>query len=330
MATCLVTGGSGFLGSHLCDALLSRGHRVICVDNFDTGSLANIKHLRGPDFVFMHKDVTEPFFVDEPVDVVYHFASPASPIDYLRLPLHTLKVGSYGTHHALGLAKLHRARFLTASTSEVYGDPQVHPQPESYWGHVNPIGPRGVYDEAKRYAEALTMAYHRQQGVDTAIVRIFNTYGPRMRPHDGRAIPTFLRQALQDRPITVFGTGDQTRSFCFVSDLIDGIIRLAESGIPAGEHRQPERVHAARAGQHRARGHRVAFGDRLRGAADRRSASPPAGHHARPRVARLGTDRGAARRSAADAGIGRHRCAHRHAARLSRTRNRETSSAVGR
>ena len=231
MATCLVTGGSGFLGSHLCDALLARGHRVICVDNFDTGSLANIQHLRGPDFVFMHKDVTEPFFVDEPVDFVYHVASPASPIDYLRLPLHTLKVGSYGTHHALGLAKLHRARFLTASTSEVYGDPQVHPQPESYWGHVNPIGPRGVYDEAKRYAEALTMAYHRQQGVNTAIVRIFNTYGPRMRPHDGRAIPTFMRQALQDKPITVFGTGQQTRSFCYVDDLIDGIIRLADSGI---------------------------------------------------------------------------------------------------
>jgi dTDP-glucose 4,6-dehydratase len=231
MATCLVTGGSGFLGSHLCDALLARGHRVICVDNFDTGSLANIAHLRGPDFVFLHQDVTEPFYVEEPVDFVYHFASPASPIDYLRLPLHTLKVGSYGTHHALGLAKQHRARFLTASTSEVYGDPREHPQPESYWGHVNPIGPRGVYDEAKRYAEALTMAYHRQQGVDTAIVRIFNTYGPRMRPHDGRAIPTFLRQALQDKPITVFGDGLQTRSFCYVDDLIDGVIRLAESGV---------------------------------------------------------------------------------------------------
>jgi dTDP-glucose 4,6-dehydratase len=231
MATCLVTGGSGFLGSHLCDALLARGHRVICVDNFDTGSLSNIAHLRGPDFEFLHQDVTEPFFVQEPVDFVYHFASPASPIDYLRLPLHTLKVGSYGTHHALGLAKQHRARFLTASTSEVYGDPREHPQPESYWGHVNPIGPRGVYDEAKRYAEALTMAYHRQQGVDTAIVRIFNTYGPRMRPHDGRAIPTFLRQALQDKPITVFGDGSQTRSFCYVDDLIDGIIRLAESGV---------------------------------------------------------------------------------------------------
>src|SRR5947208_976769 len=237
MATCLVTGGSGFLGSHLCEALLARGHRVICVDNFDTGSLANIKHLRSGDFVFLQKDVTEPFFVEEPVDFVYHFASPASPIDYLRLPLHTLKVGSYGTHHALGLAKLHRARFLTASTSEVYGDPQVHPQPESYWGHVNPIGPRGVYDEAKRYAEALTMAYHRQQGVDTAIVRIFNTYGPRMRPHDGRAIPTFMRQALQDLPITVFGEGSQTRSFCYVSDLIDGIILLAESG-----HHQPVNI----------------------------------------------------------------------------------------
>jgi dTDP-glucose 4,6-dehydratase len=230
MATCLVTGGAGFLGSHLCDELLRRGHRVICVDNLETGSLANISHIRSPDFRFEHVDIIQPYFVDEPVDVVYHFASPASPIDYLRLPLHTLKVGSHGTHHTLGLAKAHRARFITASTSEVYGDPKVHPQPESYWGHVNPIGPRGVYDEAKRYAEALTMAYHRQQGVDTAIVRIFNTYGPRMRPHDGRAIPTFLRQALQDRPITVFGDGSQTRSFCFVSDLIDGIIRLAESG----------------------------------------------------------------------------------------------------
>ncbi|HVD39402.1 MAG TPA: UDP-glucuronic acid decarboxylase family protein [Solirubrobacterales bacterium] len=231
MATCLVTGGAGFLGSHLCDELLRRGHRVICVDNVETGSLNNIEHIRTPDFVLLHKDIIEPFFVEEPVDFVYHFASPASPIDYLRLPLHTLKVGSYGTHNALGLAKHHRARFLTASTSEVYGDPQVHPQPESYWGHVNPIGPRGVYDEAKRYAEALTMAYHRQQGVDTAIVRIFNTYGPRMRAHDGRAIPTFLRQALQDRPLTVFGDGSQTRSFCYVDDLIDGIVRLAESDV---------------------------------------------------------------------------------------------------
>jgi len=230
MPTCLVTGGAGFLGSHLCDELLRRGHRVICVDNFETGSLANIEHIRTDDFVNLNIDIIEPYFVEEPIDFVYHLASPASPIDYLRLPLHTLKVGSYGTHHTLGLAKNHRARFLIASTSEVYGDPQVHPQPESYWGHVNPIGPRGVYDEAKRYAEALTMAYHRQQGVDTAIVRIFNTYGSRMRPHDGRAIPTFLRQALQDRPITVFGDGSQTRSFTYVDDLVRGIIALAESG----------------------------------------------------------------------------------------------------
>src|SRR2546421_2229931 len=231
MATCLVTGGSGFLGSHLCDNLIAKGYRVICVDNFETGNLANIKHLRdGEQFRFMHADITRHYEVDEPVDFVYHMASPASPIDYARLPLHTLKVGAYGTHNTLGLAKKHRARFLLASTSEVYGDPLVHPQPESYWGNVNPIGPRGVYDEAKRYAEALTMAYHRQQGVDTAIIRIFNTYGPRMRPHDGRAIPTFLRQALQDRPITVFGDGSQTRSFCYVDDLIRGMIALAESG----------------------------------------------------------------------------------------------------
>ena len=230
MPTCLVTGGAGFLGSHLCDELLRRGHRVICVDNLETGSLANVEHIRVPEFVHINADITEPYFVDEPVDVVYHLASPASPIDYLRLPLHTLKVGSYGTHHTLGLAKRHRARFLTASTSEVYGDPKEHPQRESYWGHVNSVGPRGVYDEAKRYAEALTMAYHRQQGVDTAIIRIFNTYGPRMRPHDGRAIPTFLRQALADRPITVFGDGSQTRSFCYVDDLIRGMIALSESG----------------------------------------------------------------------------------------------------
>ncbi|HEY5143643.1 MAG TPA: UDP-glucuronic acid decarboxylase family protein [Solirubrobacteraceae bacterium] len=230
MATCLVTGGAGFLGSHLCDELLRRDHRVICVDNLETGSLHNIEHIRAPEFTFLMADIVEPYFIDEPVDFVFHLASPASPIDYLRLPLHTLKVGSYGTHHTLGLAKQHRARFLIASTSEVYGDPDVHPQTEEYWGNVNPIGPRGVYDEAKRYAEALTMAYHRQQGVDTAIIRIFNTYGPRMRAHDGRAIPTFLRQALADRPITVFGDGSQTRSFCYVDDLIRGMIALAESG----------------------------------------------------------------------------------------------------
>jgi dTDP-glucose 4,6-dehydratase len=230
MSTALVTGGAGFLGSHLCDRLLASGHRVLCVDNLDTGSLQNIEHIREGNFVFLNKDVTQPLFLDEPVDFVYHLASPASPIDYLRLPLHTLKVGSHGTHHMLGLAKFKRARFLLASTSEVYGDPQVHPQPETYWGHVNPIGPRGVYDEAKRYAEALTMAYHRQQGVDTCIVRIFNTYGLRMRPHDGRAIPTFIRQALENKPLTVFGDGSQTRSFCYVDDLIRGLVLLAESG----------------------------------------------------------------------------------------------------
>jgi dTDP-glucose 4,6-dehydratase len=229
VSTALVTGGAGFLGSHLCDHLLASGHRVLCVDNLDTGSLQNVEHIREDNFVFLNKDVVQPLFVDEPVDFVYHLASPASPIDYLRLPLHTLKVGSHGTHHMLGLAKFKRARFLLASTSEVYGDPQVHPQPETYWGHVNPIGPRGVYDEAKRYAEALTMAYHRQQGVDTCVARIFNTYGPRMRPHDGRAIPTFIRQALENKPLTVFGDGSQTRSFCYVDDLIRGLVLLAES-----------------------------------------------------------------------------------------------------
>jgi dTDP-glucose 4,6-dehydratase len=237
MATCLVTGGAGFLGSHLCDELLAREHSVICVDNLETGTLENIAHIRDPRFIALNRDITEPYFVDETVDMVFHLASPASPIDYLRLPLHTLKVGSHGTHHTLGLAKAHRARFLLASTSEVYGDPQVHPQVESYWGHVNPIGPRGVYDEAKRYAEALTMAYHRQQGVDTAIVRIFNTYGARMRPYDGRAIPTFVRQALAGLPLTVFGEGTQTRSFCYVSDLIRGLIALAESG-----HHEPVNI----------------------------------------------------------------------------------------
>jgi dTDP-glucose 4,6-dehydratase len=225
----VITGGAGFLGSHLSERLLAEGHRVICLDNLDTGSLLNISHIRANGFEFRNVDITEPVSIDEPVDFIYHLASPASPIDYARLPLHTLKVGSYGTHHMLGVAKFKRARFLLASTSEVYGDPQIHPQPESYWGHVNPIGPRGVYDEAKRYAEALTMAYHRQQGVDTAIVRIFNTHGPRMRPHDGRAIPTFLRQAIQGKPLTVFGDGSQTRSFCYVEDLIRGLMLLMES-----------------------------------------------------------------------------------------------------
>jgi dTDP-glucose 4,6-dehydratase len=228
--TAVVTGGAGFLGSHLCDYLLGRDFDVVCVDNLETGSLHNVEHMRSERFRFVNHDVTQHLEIDGPVDFVYHLASPASPIDYLRLPLQTLKVGSYGTHNALGLAKFKRARFLLASTSEVYGDPQVHPQPETYWGHVNPIGPRGVYDEAKRYAEALTMAYHRQQGVDTCIVRIFNTYGPRMRPHDGRAIPTFVRQALANEPLTVFGDGSQTRSFCYVDDLVRGLVLLMESG----------------------------------------------------------------------------------------------------
>ncbi len=229
MSTAVVTGGAGFLGSHLCEYLLRRDWRVICVDNLDTGTLENIQHLRDPSFEFRYHNCVDHIDVPDEVEAVFHLASPASPVDYLRLPLHTLKVGSYGTHNALGLAKFKRARFLLASTSEVYGDPKVHPQPEEYWGNVNPVGPRGVYDEAKRYSEAMTMAYHRQQGVDTHIVRIFNTYGPRMRQHDGRAIPTFLRQALEGKPMTVFGDGSQTRSFCYVDDLVEGIFRLTMS-----------------------------------------------------------------------------------------------------
>src|ERR1700726_3285651 len=232
MTTSVVTGGAGFLGSHLCDYLLEKDHRVICVDNLETGSLENIEDLRDDAFSFVAQGGVQGIWIDEPVDFVFHLASPASPIDYLRLPLHSLKVGSYGTHHALGLAKWKRARFLISSTSEVYGDPQVHPQPETYWGNVNPIGPRGVYDEAKRYAEALTMAYHNQQGVDTAITRIFNTYGPRMRKNDGRASVTFLNQALDGKPLTGFGDGSQPRSLCYVDDLIRGLYLLA----PSGEH----------------------------------------------------------------------------------------------
>ena len=226
----VVTGGAGFLGSHLCDYLLAQGQRVICLDNLLTGNLANIEHLAGNDrFKFIKQDVTEYLYLPGPVDFVFHFASPASPIDYLELPIQTLKVGALGTHKALGLAKAKKAGFLLASTSETYGDPLVHPQPETYWGNVNPIGPRGVYDEAKRFAEAMTMAYHRFHGVRTHIVRIFNTYGPRMRPKDGRVVPAFISQALKNEPITVFGDGSQTRSFCYVSDLIAGICRLAVS-----------------------------------------------------------------------------------------------------
>ncbi len=228
--TSVVTGAAGFLGSHLTDLLLARGHRVIGIDNFVTGRVDNIAHLGGhPHFKFIQQDVTEFIFLDGPVDYVWHFASPASPIDYLELPIQTLKVGSLGTHKALGLAKLKQARFLLASTSEVYGDPEVHPQTEDYWGHVNPIGPRGCYDEAKRFAEALTMAYRNEHKVQTRIVRIFNTYGPRMRINDGRVVPAFISQALKNQPVTVFGRGRQTRSFCYVSDLIEGIYRLMMS-----------------------------------------------------------------------------------------------------
>jgi len=227
----IITGGAGFLGSHLGDRLLAEGHRVVAIDNLLTGSLDNIAHQEGnPDFTFIHHDVTRFISYEGRVDYIFHFASPASPFDYLELPIQTLKVGSLGTHNALGLAKEKGAVFLLASTSEVYGDPLVHPQTEDYWGNVNPIGPRGVYDEAKRFAEAITMAYRRTHGVDTKIVRIFNTYGPRMRLRDGRVVPAFIGQALEGTPITVFGDGSQTRSFCYVSDLIDGIFKLSQSG----------------------------------------------------------------------------------------------------
>ncbi len=228
--TSVVTGGAGFLGSHLTDYLVKQGHYVIAIDNLVTGSIANISHLVGnPNFKFINQDITEFIYLDVPVDYVWHFASPASPIDYLELPIQTLKVGSLGTHKALGLAKHKNARILLASTSEIYGDPLIHPQPESYWGNVNTIGPRGCYDEAKRFGEALVMAYHREHQVDTRIVRIFNTYGPRMRLNDGRVVPSFIGAALQDQPVTVYGDGSQTRSFCYVSDLIEGIYRLMMS-----------------------------------------------------------------------------------------------------
>ncbi len=278
MSTCMVTGGAGFLGSHLCDELLARGNRVICVDNFETGSLANIEHIRDPSrFLYLQADIIDPYHVEEPVDFVYHLASPASPIDYLRLPLHTLKVGSYGTHHTLGLAKAKRARFLIASTSEVYGDPHEHPQAETYWGHVNPIGPRGVYDEAKRYAEALTMAYHRQQGVDTAIVRIFNTYGPPhaspRRPCDpdvpapGACQPSAhgLRRR-QPVPFLLLRHRPDPRHHRARR------VRLSRTR----QHRQPRRVHPARTGRDRPRVDGLDIGDRLRGAAGGRpQAAPP-------------------------------------------------------
>jgi dTDP-glucose 4,6-dehydratase len=230
MPRTLITGGAGFLGSHLCELFLARGHEVVCMDNFITGSPDNIKHLFGRDgFTFIKQDVTQYIHIDGPLDYVLHFASPASPIDYLEKPIQTLKVGSLGTHKTLGVAKDKNARYLLASTSETYGDPLVHPQREDYWGNVNPVGPRGVYDEAKRFAEAMTMAYHRFHGVETRIVRIFNTYGERMRVNDGRVVPAFISQSLRNEPLTVFGDGSQTRSFCYVSDLIDGIYRLLMS-----------------------------------------------------------------------------------------------------
>jgi dTDP-glucose 4,6-dehydratase len=226
MARILITGGAGFIGSHLCDYLLSKGHQVICMDNFITGDISNIEHIRDERLLFIKQDVTNYLYAEGKLDYILHFASPASPIDYLNHPIQTLKVGSLGTHKALGLAKEKGAVFVLASTSEVYGDPLVHPQKEDYWGNVNPIGPRGVYDEAKRFAEAITMAYHRYHGVRTRIVRIFNTFGPRMRIKDGRAIPNFISQALNREDITVFGDGSQTRSFCYISDLVEGIYRL--------------------------------------------------------------------------------------------------------
>ncbi len=231
MPRTLVTGGAGFLGSHICEYLLNKGHQVIAMDNLLTGNIANIEHLQGDNFKFIKHDVTEYLYVAGEIDYVLHFASPASPLDYLQLPIQTLKVGALGTHKALGLALSKKAAFLLASTSEIYGDPLIHPQNEDYWGHVNPVGPRGVYDEAKRFGEALTMAYHRYHHVNTKIVRIFNTYGPRMRPKDGRAIPTFIPQALKGEPITIFGDGSQTRSFCYVSDLVEGLYRLLISDV---------------------------------------------------------------------------------------------------
>jgi dTDP-glucose 4,6-dehydratase len=230
MPRTLITGGAGFIGSHLCDYFLRLGHEVICIDNLLTGDISNIAHIRNENFLFIKHDVTNYIYVEGKLDYLLHFASPASPIDYEKLPIQTLKVGSLGTHKALGLAKGKRATFLLASTSEVYGDPLVHPQSEEYWGNVNPIGPRGVYDEAKRFAEAMTMAYHRIHGVDTRIIRIFNTYGPRMRLEDGRAIPGFICQALRGEDVTVFGDGSQTRSFCYISDLVEGIYRVLMSG----------------------------------------------------------------------------------------------------
>ena len=297
----VVTGGAGFLGSHLCERLLGDGHAVLCVDNFLTGVPDNVGHLLGDDgFVLRRMDVSEPIHVDGPVDAVLHLASPASPVDYLRLPIHTLRAGSLGTLNALELAAEKHARFLLASTSETYGDPQVHPQPETYWGNVNPVGPRSVYDEAKRFAEASTAAYRRSMGVNTGIVRIFNTYGPRMRPDDGRAIPTFIDQALAGRPLTVAGDGSQTRSVCYVDDLIDGLVRMLDADhAGARQHRQPARADGPRARGDGPRAHRVAIRDLLRAPSRRRPRPPTARHHGRAYRPGLGAGGGAHGRAAA-------------------------------
>ncbi len=289
--TSVVTGAAGFLGSHLTDLLLARGHKVIGIDNFVTGCVDNIAHLGGnPNFKFIQQDVTEFIFLDGPVDYVWHFASPASPIDYLELPIQTLKVGSLGTHKALGLAKNKKARFLIASTSEIYGDPLVHPQTEEYWGNVNTIGPRGCYDEAKRFAEAMTMAYHREHKVETRIVRIFNTYGPRMRINDGRVVPAFISQALKNKPVTVFGKGTQTRSFCYVSDLIEGIYRLMMSDydlpVNIGNPAEMTMLAICRANH---QSHRLQEQNRFQTAAAGRPETAQARHHQGKKNPEMGT-----------------------------------------
>ena len=304
MSRIVITGAAGFIGSHLAETLLDRGHSVVGIDNLLTGATANIAHLANRDFHFIKHDITNYIFVEGPVDAVLHWASPASPIDYLELPIPTLKVGALGTHKALGLAKEKKARFVLASTSEVYGDPLEHPQKETYWGNVNPIGPRGVYDEAKRFAEAMTTAYHRFHGVDTKIVRIFNTYGPRMRLHDGRAIPAFMSQALRGEDITIFGSGNQTRSFCYVTDLVDGILRLLDS-----DQHDPINIgnpHEMTIEADRARDpedDRVVEPSRLQAAARGRSQGSPAGYHPCPHAARLGAEGGPRGRARADAQI---------------------------
>ena len=294
----VITGAAGFIGSHLSEALLDRGYEVIGVDNLLTGDTANIAHLANRDFTFIKHDVTNYINIDGPVGFVLHWASPASPIDYLELPIPTLKVGALGTHKALGLAKAKGARFVLASTSEVYGDPLEHPQKETYWGNVNPIGPRGVYDEAKRFAEAMTVAYHRYHGIDAKIVRIFNTYGPRMRLQDGRAVPAFMSQALRHEDVTVFGDGTQTRSFTYITDLVDGIIRLMLSDVnDPGEYRQPARDDDRRDRADDYQDDRFEKPDRLPAAADRRPQGTSARHHAGADAARLGAESAARRRA---------------------------------